>query len=340
MSGAARPPVVILGPTASGKSDVAMAVARGAGMPAAAAGAGVAAGAPRVEIVACDAMQVYRGMDVGTAKPTAADRAAVPHHCLDLAEPTQRHTVADYQAAARVALAGVDARGARALIVAGTGLYLTAVIDDLELPGEWPEVRAELEAEPSTARLLARLAELDPVTAARVEAGNRRRIERALEVCIGSGRAFSSFGPGTASYPDRGVVQIGILWEREALAGRIEARVRAMLAAGLVAEVRALAARGPLSREARQALGYREILDWWEDGASGDAGGANGAGDADGAAGRDDIPEAVVEAIVTHTRQFAVRQERWFRRDPRVQWVRVERDPVAEVAPVVARSLA
>ncbi len=333
MSGAARPPVVILGPTASGKSDVAMAVARGAGMPAAAAGAGagggagVAAAAPRVEIVACDAMQVYRGMDVGTAKPTAADRAAVPHHCLDLAEPTQRHTVADYQAAARVALAGVDARGARALIVAGTGLYLTAVIDDLELPGEWPDVRAELEAEPSTARLLARLAELDPVTAARVEAGNRRRIERALEVCIGSGRAFSSFGPGTAAYPDRGVVQIGILWEREALAGRIEARVRAMLAAGLVAEVRALAARGPLSREARQALGYREILDWWE-------------GDASGVAGRDDIPEAVVEAIVTHTRQFAVRQERWFRRDPRVQWVRVERDPVAEVAPVVARSLA
>jgi tRNA dimethylallyltransferase len=230
VSGGARPPVVLLGPTASGKSDVAMAVARAANE---------AAGRTAVEIVACDAMQVYRGMDVGTAKPSAADRAAVPHHCLDLAEPGERGTVADYQAAARGAMAGVDARGARALIVAGTGLYLTAVIDDLELPGEWPEVRAALEAEPDPAVLLARLAELDPPTAAKVDPSNRRRIERALEVCIGSGRAFSSFGPGTAAYPDRGVVQIGILWPREALAARIEARVRAMLAAGLVAEVRA-----------------------------------------------------------------------------------------------------
>ena len=323
VSGVARPPVVILGPTASGKSDVAMAVARAAG--------------PRVEIVACDAMQVYRGMDVGTAKPTVADRAAVAHHCLDLVEPSARHTVADYQTAARTALDWIDARGARALIVAGTGLYLTAVIDDLELPGEWPEVRAELEAEASVPRLLARLAELDPPTAAKVDPGNRRRIQRALEVTIGSGRPFSSFGPGTAAYPDRGVAQIGIRWEREALARRIEARVRAMLAAGLVAEVRALAARGPLSREARQALGYREILDWWEQ--AGTPMSAGGPGDGgDGAAGT--IPEAVVAAIVTHTRQFAVRQERWFRRDPRILWVRVAHDPVAEVAPVVARSLA
>ena len=322
MSGGARPPVVLLGPTASGKSDVAMAVARAANE---------AAGRTAVEIVACDAMQVYRGMDVGTAKPSAADRVAVPHHCLDLAEPGERGTVADYQAAARGAMAGVDARGARALIVAGTGLYLTAVIDDLELPGEWPEVRAALEAEPDPAVLLARLAELDPPTAAKVDPSNRRRIERALEVCIGSGRAFSSFGPGTAAYPDRGVVQIGILWPREALAARIEARVRAMLAAGLVAEVRALAARGALSREARQALGYREILDWWRGMGGATSPGAERAGD--------ELPESVVGEIVLHTRQFAVRQERWFRRDPRVRWVRVERDPVAEVGPVLAASL-
>jgi tRNA dimethylallyltransferase len=295
-------PVVILGPTASGKSDVAMHVAREGG----------------VQIVAVDAMQVYRGMDIGTAKPSRADRDAVAHHGIDLVDPTERFTVTQYKAAATAALDAIAAAGDRALLVAGTGLYLTAVIDDLTPPGEWPEVRAQLAAESDVAVLWARLVESDPVTAQRTDRHNRRRIERALEVTIGSGRPFSSFGPGTGAYPSNGVTQIGILWPRDVLARRIEARVHAMIAAGLLAEVRGLYERRALSREAQQALGYKELIDHLE--------------------GRTGLDEAVA-TIVTRTRQFAVRQERWFRRDPRVQWVTVDADPVAEVTPVLRAAL-
>lgn len=295
-------PVVILGPTASGKSDVAMHVAREGG----------------VQIVAVDAMQVYRGMDIGTAKPSRADRAAVPHHCIDLVEPTERFTVTQYKAAANAALDAIAAAGDRAVLVAGTGLYLTAVIDDLTPPGEWPDVRAQLAAEADVAVLWARLVECDPVTAQRTDRHNRRRIERALEVSIGSGRPFSSFGPGTGAYPANGVTQIGILWPRDVLARRIESRVHAMIDAGLLSEVRGLFDRRALSREAQQALGYKELIDHLE--------------------GRTGLDEAVA-MIVTRTRQFAVRQERWFRRDPRVRWVSVEADPVAEVTPVLRAAL-
>ena len=152
------------------------------------------------EIVAVDAMQVYRGMDIGTAKPTAADRAAVAHHGLDLVDPSDDFTVSDYRARLRRG----DRRGiaGRPLLVAGTGLYLAAVVDRLDIPGRWPTVRAELECRPATsAALHRRLAELDPVAAARIEPGNRRRIVRALEVMLGSGRPFSSFGPGLQAYP-------------------------------------------------------------------------------------------------------------------------------------------
>jgi tRNA dimethylallyltransferase len=295
-------PVVILGPTASGKSDVSMHVAREGG----------------VQIVAVDAMQVYRGMDIGTAKPSRADREAVAHHCIDLVDPTERFTVTQYKAAATAALDAIASVGDRAVLVAGTGLYLTAVIDDLTPPGEWPEVRAELAGEADVAALWARLVECDPVTAQRTDRHNRRRIERALEVTIGSGRPFSSFGPGTGAYPDNGISQIGILWPRDLLARRIEARVHAMIAAGLLAEVRGLYERRALSREAQQALGYKELIDHLE--------------------GRTGFDEAVA-TIVTRTRQFAVRQERWFRRDPRVQWVTVDADPVAEVTPVLRSAL-
>lgn len=271
-----------------------------------------------VHIVAVDAMQVYRGMDIGTAKPSLADRAAVPHHCIDLVDPTERFTVTQYKAAAAAALDTVALAGDRALLVAGTGLYLTAVIDDLTPPGEWSDVRAELAREPDVAALWSRLVESDPVTAQRTDPHNRRRIERALEVTIGSGRPFSSFGPGTGAYPDNGVTQIGILWPREALARRIEARVHAMIAAGLLAEVRTLHVNDALSREAQQALGYKELIAHLT--------------------GAMSLDEAVA-TIVTRTRQFAVRQERWYRRDPRVNWVRVEADPVAEAAPVLRAAL-
>ncbi len=299
----ARPAVVVLGPTASGKSDTAMAAAL------------VNAGA---EIVVCDAMQVYRGMDIGTAKPTAADRQAVVHHCLDLVGPDERFTVADYQSSAREAVAQVQGAGKRALVVAGTGLYLTALIDDLAFPGEYPDVRAALEQEPDTAIHFTRLTRLDPVSAERIEPTNRRRIIRALEVCIGSGAPFSATGPGTGAYPDNGVVQIGIKWEREVLARRIDERVQRMMEAGFLDEVRRLRSGPLMSRTASQALGYAELTEHLR--------------------GRMTIGEAVA-AIVTHTRQFAVRQERWFRRDPRIRWIHVERDPVEEVAPVVAEHL-
>ena len=294
--------VAIVAPTASGKSDVAMAVARANG----------------AHIIAVDAMQVYRGMDIGTAKPSVADQSEVPHHCVDLVDPSERFTVAEFKVQAAAARDAARRAGAPALLVAGTGLYLTAVIDDLQLPGEWPDVRAQLQAEPDVATLFARLQELDPLAASRCEPTNRRRIERALEVTLGSGQPFSSFGPGTSAYPPSDVPQIGILWPRETLSKRIEQRVHSMMAAGLLAEVKSLAERYDLSREARQALGYKELLEHLS--------------------GRISLDEAVAQ-IVLHTRQFAVRQERWFRRDPRIEWVTVHEDPVAEVAPRVTALL-
>ena len=295
--------VVLVGPTASGKSDVAMAVARSV------------AGC---EIVACDAMQVYRGMDVGTAKPSRADRAEVPHHCLDLVDPSERFTARDWQVAGTAAVASIGSRAATPIVVAGTGLYLASLVDGLEFPGEWPHIRAELEREPDTAALFARLVAADPGAAEQAGPANRRRIIRALEVVTGSGRLFSEVGPGTGAYPPTDAAMIGIRWERGALASRIEARVRAMAAAGLVDEVVRLRAAGPLSRTASKALGYSEVINHL-----------------DGACSLDDA----LAATVLHTRQFAVRQERWFRRDPRIRWVDVTDDPVREVVPVVLRAM-
>lgn len=292
---AARPAAVVLGPTASGKSDVAMAVARAT---------------PDLEIVAVDAMQVYRGMDVGTATPTPDDQREVRHHGIDLVEPSVDMTVTEFRRAYDAALADIASRGRRALVVAGTGLYLTAVLDRLELPGSYPGVKAELEAEADTAALYERLRTLDPAAAARIDPANRRRTVRALEVTIGSGRPFSSYGPGVTAFPDVGVPQIGIRWPRAVLAERIARRVHEMMAAGLLDEVRRVRAAG-MSRTAAQALGYKELIDHL-------------AGDA--------TLDDAVDAVIRRTRQFAVRQERWFRRDPRVRWIDIDAaapDPLA-----------
>lgn len=303
-----RAPLVVLGPTASGKSDVAMAVATDPTL-----GRGV-------EIVAVDAMQVYRGMDIGTAKPTATDRAAVVHHGLDLVDPDHDFAVAEFVEVATAAIADVGSRGGRAVLVGGTGLYLRALTDPMALPGTWPELRAELEARAEcegAPALHAELAELDPAAAAKMEPTNVRRVVRALEVCRGSGRRFSSFGPGVDQYPPVGFVQVGLRWARPELARRIELRVHRMMQAGLLAEVADLADRYPQwSRTARQALGYKELLAHLDGGRS--------------------LDEAVDE-IVLRTRQFAVRQERWFRRDPRVRWVDIHDDPVGEVLAVIRR---
>jgi tRNA dimethylallyltransferase len=294
--------VAIVGPTASGKSAVAMAVARQLG---------------DVELVSIDSMQVYRGMDIGTAKPTPAERAQVPHHLLDLVEPTHDFTVAEFRDAYAEALARIGRHGHRALLVGGTGLYHRVVIDDFDLPGQWPDVRAELEADSDTAALFERLRALDPAATTKMEPTNRRRIVRALEVTLGSGRAFSSFGPGVDDYPPTEVAQIGLRWPREVITDRIARRVRQMIDDGLVDEVRALANVG-FSRTAAQALGYKEILDAL-----------------DGLVSEDEA----IATIITRTRQFAVRQERWFRRDPRVRWIDIEHDAVAEASPVVIDAL-
>ena len=278
--------VALVGPTASGKSALALAAARAR---------------PDLEIVTVDSMQVYRGMDVGTAKPTPAERAEVPHHLIDLVDPDEEYTVARYQRDVRAVLDELASRGLRGLLVGGTALYLRAAVDDLEIPGRYPAVRAELEVEPDTAALHARLARLDPVAAARMEPTNRRRVVRALEVALGSGRPFSSFGPGLDEHPPTDVVLTGLRLPRPVLDERIEARYRAQLEAGFVDEVRALAARpAGLGRTARQALGYRELLAHLEEGRP--------------------LDEAVADAVA-RTRRFARRQERWFRRDPRIRWL-------------------
>ncbi len=283
-----------MGSTASGKSALAVEVAHRC---------------PDVELVSVDSMQVYRGMDIGTAKPSPAEQGEVPVHLLDLAEPCEEYSVAAFQAAARATVAAIEDRGHRALLVGGTGLYLRAVVDGLQLPAQWPQVRAELEEEPDTAVLYRRLEEADPAAAARMEPANRRRVVRALEVVVGSGRPFSSFGLGLDVHPATRFRLAGVWLPRPVVSERITVRLQAMVANGFVDEVRALLARpGGLSRTAGQALGYREVL-------------RHVAGDCT-------LEEAVAEAV-RRTRAFARRQRMWFRRDPRVTWYGASEHPVA-----------
>jgi tRNA dimethylallyltransferase len=280
-------------------------------------------GVPPVELVSVDSMAVYRGMDIGTAKPTAEVRSEVPYHLIDLVDPSDEFTVQQFQAAALSVLAGIAERGHRALLVGGTGLYLRSLIDDLTFPGRFPDVAAalvaelegagpsdSLEAVSALAGLHARLADLDPVAAARMEPTNRRRVMRALEVTIGSGRPFSSFGPGLEAYPETRFALVGLPLADD-IDRRIEERFAAQMEAGFLDEVRELVGRpGGLSRTARQALGYRELLSHLEGGVPLDA--------------------ALSEAI-RRTRVFARRQWAWFRRDPRIVWVGEQDDPVARV---------
>ncbi len=296
--------LAIVGATASGKSALALEIARRAG---------------DVELVSLDSMQVYRGMDIGTAKPTAAERAEVPHHLVDIADPSEEWSVRATQHAARAALAGIEARGKRAVFVGGTGLYVRAVVDDLDVPGTEPNVRAAIDAAYSTAGAYARLQRLDPVAAARIEPGNRRRIVRALEVIELTGRPFSSFGPGLDGYgpPALDVTLVGLAPDADVLSRRIFERIFAMRTAGLLDEVRTLAAHpAGLSRTARKAIGYRELL-------------AHLAGEIP------DLDDAF-DVAATRTRQFARRQRVWFRRDPRIAWVRAGENSAEALDTVLA----
>jgi tRNA dimethylallyltransferase len=294
--------VVLVGPTGSGKSALAMAIARQH---------------PEFEIVSADAMSVYRGMDIGTAKPSLADRATVPHHLVDIAAPSEDYTVARFQSDVHAALRDVESRDKRALLVGGTGLYVRAIVDGLRVPPQYPDVKAELEAEPDTSALYRRLEQVDPAAAAKIEPGNRRRTVRALEVCVGAGRPFSSFGPGLETYAPTPFRQIGLWPPRATLPQALERRFQAMVDAGFVAEVQTLAAAKsqPVSRTARQALGYRQLFEHVET--------------------RRPLDDCIAEAI-TATVRFARRQRAWFRRDPRIAWFPPSIDPAAIAAKLVA----
>ncbi len=289
-----RTHLALVGPTASGKSSLALAVAEVLG---------------DVEIVTLDSMQVYRGMDLGTAKATLAEQRRVRHHLLDVVEPNEEWSVARTQSAVSEVVAEIEGRGHRACLVGGTGLYVQAVVDGLTLPGDFPGIRARLEVAASSpgglARLHAELDVLDPEAARRIEPTNHRRVVRALEVVNGTGRPFSSFGPGMSSYgePVFPVRLAGVWLPRPVLAARIERRARGMLAAGLADEVALLARRHPeMSRTAAQAIGYKELL-----------------------SGR--APVDVLPEIVARTRALARRQRMWFRRDPRITWFATDDDP-------------
>jgi tRNA dimethylallyltransferase len=254
-----------------------------------------------------DSMQVYRGMDVGTAKASPEERARVPHHLVDVCDPSEEWSVARFQSEARAAVADIEARGKRALLVGGTGLYVQAVIDPMTFPPEDRARRADLEAEAAApgglARLYEQLQQADPEAAARIEPANTRRIVRALEVIRLTGRPFSSFGPGIQEYGPTvfPVRMVGVWLPREQLNARIDARLGAMPEAGFVAEVEKLRASPQgLSRTAAQAIGYQEVL-------------AHLAGECT-------LDEALTLAA-TRTRQFARRQRMWFRRDPRISWI-------------------
>jgi tRNA dimethylallyltransferase len=290
VSGLAGGPVLaVVGPTAAGKSDLGVALAEALGG----------------EVVNADSMQLYRGMDVGTAKLTAAERRGVPHHLLDVWDVTETASVAEYQRLARAAVAGVLARGRVPVLVGGSGLYVRAVLDDLRFPGTDPALRTRLEAELAAAgapALHTRLARLDPVAAGGILPTNGRRIVRALEVVELTGGPFTATLPDEATAaPVYAAVQVGVDRPAAELDARITERVDRMWARGLVEEVQRLLAAGLAGGlTASRALGYRQVLH--------------------ALAGESTMDEARA-ATVRATRRFARRQRSWFRRDPRVTWL-------------------
>jgi tRNA dimethylallyltransferase len=300
------PFLALVGPTASGKTEAGILVAEALG----------------AEVLSIDSMLVYRGMDVGTAKPTAEQRARVPHHLLDLVDPSEPFSVAAFQAAAREAADDVRRRGRPPLLVGGSGLYYRAVVDDLDFPGTEPAVRRELEHEAvavGAEGLHRRLAGFDPAAAAKIEPGNVRRTVRALEVASITGRPFSSFSDAWEDYPAGGVRATGVRLPGETLRSRIEVRVRSMLDSGWLDEVRRLIEAGFGDwLTATQAIGYSELARH--------LGGELGL-------------EAAVERIVSRTRTLARRQMAWFRRDPRIRWFDVGEEGAAAVADDLAAYL-
>lgn len=303
MEASSVPAVALVGPTASGKSALAHRLVRDSD--------------DEIEILCVDAMTVYRGMDLATAKPTTRERSEVRYHLLDLVEPSEEFSVGQYQRAARHAANDVARRGHGTLYVGGTGLYGRAVLDDLAIPGQYPGVRTVLDArvESDLPALYEELCRLDPVAASRMEPTNARRVVRALEVTLGAGRAFSSYGEGLLHYGAIRVVQVAIQTDFEQLDERIARRFRDWMEHGLLGEVTKLAAApGGLSRTARQAVGYRELLRHVEEGA--------------------DLETCVEEAII-QSRRLARRQRSWFLRDPRIEWFASHEDAATRLREVL-----
>jgi tRNA dimethylallyltransferase len=287
------PPVVaVVGATAAGKSGLSLDVAEALGG----------------EVVNTDAMQVYRGMDVGTAKLPPAERRGVPHHLLDLMTVRDPLSVADFQERARALVADLRGRGAVPVLVGGSALYTRALLDRFDFPGTDPAIRARLEtelAEVGSAALHDRLRALDPEAADRILVENGRRVVRALEVVELTGRPYSASLP-VLEYVDPHTVQIGVDIDRPTLDRRIEQRVAEMFETGLVEEVERLLGEGLAEgKTAGRAIGYREVAAYL-----------------DGEIGLDEARERTVVA----TRRFARRQDTWFRKDPRIVWVRYD-DP-------------
>jgi tRNA dimethylallyltransferase len=291
--------IAVVGPTATGKSDLAVALAQ------------------RLdgEVINADSMQLYAGMDIGTAKLPPGERGGVEHHLLDIWPIAKSAAVAEYQVLARLAIAAIHDRGRLPILVGGSGLYLRGALDHLEFPGESPAIRSRLYAEladAGPAALHARLAEQDPLAAAAILPTNGRRIVRALEVIELTGRPFTARMPGFESIYD--VVQIGL--DRSDLDERVARRVHRMMALGFVDEVCGLLPAGLRdSPTAGKALGYAQLLAVLDD-----------AGEVVG-----DLDEAVDQTI-RGTRRFVRRQRSWFRRDPRIRWLDAAEDRLVEAA--------
>jgi tRNA dimethylallyltransferase len=299
--------VVLVGPTAAGKSSLAAALIRRYDVE-----------GRRAEIVNADSMLVYRGMDIGTAKPSEAERAAIRHHMIDLLDVTENATVAEFQQLARQAIADCVARNAIPVVVGGSALYVRAIIDDFDFPGTDPAVRARLEQELATQgseRLHQRLSAADPVAASRILPGNARRVIRALEVIELTGRSFAAVLP-EHRYRLADVVQVGIAVDRPTLDARIAARVEAMWAAGFVEEVRRLDSAGLRgSLTASRALGYRQVLRYLDG----------------------EISEVQARDLtIIGTRKFARRQESWFRKDARIRWLPYDHPELVSAAYALA----
>ena len=288
--------IVIAGPTGAGKTELSLLLAEYLGG----------------EIVGADAFQIYAGLPILTAQPTAGQRGRLPHHLVGSVDPSESYDAARYRREALAALLEISARGKRPIVVGGTGLYIKAILDDLNFPDTDPEVRAKLEAQSlefGSASLFERLKELDPAAALAIDQANTRRIIRALEVIEITGQPFTANLPreGSLRYPD--ALQFGLVMDRDHLRERIDLRVDRMWERGFVAEVDQLITQGiKEGSTAQRALGYAQIISM-----------------RNGAISEDEAKEDTKRA----SRQYARRQETWFSRDVRIQWV-AQRQPRLE----------